>query len=174
MNCGTCGAANPADKKFCRQCGSPLVPVASVTSAPQRTPVTREALCAQCGSSIPPGKTFCTNCGAPVSGPSTRPTQSLATAQAAPGSIEASLEKLGIRISRRQLIGFAISVVAGMVVARILPYAYPILLGRILDQAFGLGPSPGRDAFNTHSMTVITFATSFVLSFFATRKRREA
>jgi class 3 adenylate cyclase/tetratricopeptide (TPR) repeat protein len=47
--CASCGAGNPADKRFCGDCGSPLVSV-----------------CASCGSTHPPGTRFCGDCGAPL------------------------------------------------------------------------------------------------------------
>ena len=45
--CATCGAANPAEKRFCGDCGAALV-----------------ARCATCGEENPPGKRFCGDCGA--------------------------------------------------------------------------------------------------------------
>jgi hypothetical protein len=64
-------------------------------------------------------------------------------------------------------------VAAGLVMARILPYIYPVIFAHLLDQVFGPGMSVARDGFNTHMMTAITFATSFVISFIVFRKRRE-
>lgn len=45
--CGTCGAENPAGKRFCGDCGAGL-----------------ESTCAACGAANPPGKRFCGDCGA--------------------------------------------------------------------------------------------------------------
>jgi class 3 adenylate cyclase/predicted ATPase len=45
--CANCGAENPADKRFCGDCGSPLA-----------------LLCPACGAENPPGKRFCGDCGA--------------------------------------------------------------------------------------------------------------
>jgi class 3 adenylate cyclase/predicted nucleic acid-binding Zn ribbon protein len=47
--CGVCGADNPADKKFCGDCASPLI-----------------TGCLSCGSAIEPGRRFCGDCGAPL------------------------------------------------------------------------------------------------------------
>jgi class 3 adenylate cyclase/tetratricopeptide (TPR) repeat protein len=47
--CPSCGAENPAGKRFCGDCGSPLA-----------------AICASCGGSNPPGNRFCGDCGAPL------------------------------------------------------------------------------------------------------------
>lgn len=46
MICAQCGGENPADKKFCGDCGAPLA-----------------NRCAQCGADNPPGKRFCGECG---------------------------------------------------------------------------------------------------------------
>jgi len=45
--CGSCGAENPAGKRFCGDCGAGL-----------------ESTCASCGAANPPGKRFCGDCGA--------------------------------------------------------------------------------------------------------------
>ncbi len=44
--CGNCGAESPAGKRFCGDCGNPLVLV-----------------CSTCGAENPPGKGFCGDCG---------------------------------------------------------------------------------------------------------------
>jgi class 3 adenylate cyclase/tetratricopeptide (TPR) repeat protein len=44
--CSNCGAENPADKRFCGDCGSPLA-----------------IACGTCGAENPPGKRFCGDCG---------------------------------------------------------------------------------------------------------------
>src|ERR1700722_13752495 len=46
MLCAKCGAENPADKRFCGDCGAPL-----------------ENQCGQCGAENPPEKKFCGDCG---------------------------------------------------------------------------------------------------------------
>ena len=46
MTCSACGAVNPAEKRFCGDCGTPLV-----------------SRCPSCGASNPPGKRFCGDCG---------------------------------------------------------------------------------------------------------------
>jgi predicted ATPase/class 3 adenylate cyclase len=51
VECGACGAGNPAAARFCGDCGSPL----------SRT-------CVACGAAITAGKRFCMSCGAPVDG----------------------------------------------------------------------------------------------------------
>src|SRR5215471_11551751 len=45
--CTNCGAENPADKRFCGDCGSSLA-----------------VECPNCGAENPPGKKFCGDCGA--------------------------------------------------------------------------------------------------------------
>jgi class 3 adenylate cyclase/tetratricopeptide (TPR) repeat protein len=49
VTCANCGAENPAGKRFCGDCGTPL-----------------EAGCPNCGAENPPGKRFCGDCGAPL------------------------------------------------------------------------------------------------------------
>ncbi len=49
MNCAKCGHGNPADARFCGQCGARLV-----------------AACPSCGAENPPGNRFCGACGAPL------------------------------------------------------------------------------------------------------------
>ena len=76
--------------------------------------------------------------------------------------IRESLARLGLDFSRNQLIGFGVSLLSGMIVARILPFIYPIF-DPVLTLAFGSGPSPTRDGFNTNMMTFITFLTSLIV-----------
>src|SRR5690242_17487844 len=47
--CDACGAANPADSRFCAACGAQLA-----------------ALCARCGAPLPEAARFCPACGEPV------------------------------------------------------------------------------------------------------------
>jgi class 3 adenylate cyclase len=49
MRCSNCGGENPADKKFCEDCGAPL-----------------ENRCPKCGAGTTAGKRFCGACGAPL------------------------------------------------------------------------------------------------------------
>ncbi|HST18123.1 MAG TPA: adenylate/guanylate cyclase domain-containing protein [Gaiellaceae bacterium] len=52
--CPTCGAENPAGKRFCGDCGGAL-----------------GSRCPACGAESPPGKNFCGECGAALAGPAT-------------------------------------------------------------------------------------------------------
>ena len=87
--CPQCGVDNPANARFCDQCGAALIPVASASSAaptgalppPTIAPPTPSAavpavpvtsgtlICPQCGASAIPGEAFCDNCGAPLNAP---------------------------------------------------------------------------------------------------------
>src|SRR5215472_9904963 len=49
MLCSNCGSENPADKKFCGDCGASLA-----------------NRCPKCGAENPLGKRFCGDCGAPL------------------------------------------------------------------------------------------------------------
>src|ERR1043166_7915311 len=51
MICSKCQTENPANARFCRQCGSAL-----------------QLTCANCGTAMGPGDRFCTACGQPASG----------------------------------------------------------------------------------------------------------
>ena len=51
MRCGVCGEGNEAGRKFCGECGSPLM-----------------LACASCGTANAPGTKFCGECGSPLSG----------------------------------------------------------------------------------------------------------
>lgn len=91
-------------------------------------------------------------------------------------SILTSLSRLGIRVARTQLIGLIVSVITGMVVARLLPFIYPLIFSRPLDIVFGPGASSFRDGFNSLLMTTCTFMASFLVAFvvvlaFGRRKR---
>jgi hypothetical protein len=99
------------------------------------------------------------------------------TMDARASGITASLNRLGIRVTTGQWIGAVISVLAGIIMARILPYAYPIFFSRILDFVFGPGMSTLRDGFNSLFMTMCTMGTSFAVSlvtFVLFRKKRKA
>jgi class 3 adenylate cyclase/tetratricopeptide (TPR) repeat protein len=63
--CASCGAEDPAGKRFCGDCGSPLA-----------------SGCPACGAENPPGKKFCGDCGAPLTG--TAPAAATAPAVEAP------------------------------------------------------------------------------------------
>jgi class 3 adenylate cyclase/tetratricopeptide (TPR) repeat protein len=49
MDCPTCGGDNPDGKRFCADCGAPLL-----------------AACSTCGAQLLAGKRFCGDCGSPV------------------------------------------------------------------------------------------------------------
>ncbi|MGH7781057.1 MAG: adenylate/guanylate cyclase domain-containing protein [Candidatus Binataceae bacterium] len=53
MHCAKCGTENPAGKKFCGDCGTPLA-----------------NLCPKCGADNPAGKRFCGECGTALGTPS--------------------------------------------------------------------------------------------------------
>ena len=86
-------------------------------------------------------------------------------------SIQASLARLGIRLSRQQLVGLGLSLLAGLIVARILPIIYSPIIGPFLD-ARKLTTST-RDSLNSVIMTLLTFLTSFAISFLFFRKPSE-
>lgn len=52
MRCSNCGTGNPADNKFCDECGTPLA-----------------AACPACGAPILAGKRFCGQCGSKLATP---------------------------------------------------------------------------------------------------------
>lgn len=54
--------------------------------------------------------------------------------------------------------------VAGLMIACLLPYIYPIFAAPVLDFALGPGPSDLRDGFNTNLMTACTCCGSFAIA----------
>jgi hypothetical protein len=160
--CPTCKTENAEGTKFCRECGDPLGNASMPPMQSRATPASTAPILTQIYDLI---RTILTRLGVSTSSiPATAPSA---------GSIRESLARLGISFSRGQIIGFAVSLIGGMIVARILPFIYPIF-DPILTIVFGSGPSPMRDGFNTNAMTLITFSSSFVLSFatmFLTRSR---
>ena len=85
--CPQCGIDNPANARFCDQCGAALIPVAPVApqqpiaapspAPPMATAVAAPAVpsssgsvvCPQCGTTAIAGEAFCDNCGAPLNAP---------------------------------------------------------------------------------------------------------
>ena len=82
--CPQCGIDNPANARFCDQCGAALIPVAPVAAQPPATPAppmtpavaapavpssSGSVICPQCGATAIPGEAFCDNCGAPLNAP---------------------------------------------------------------------------------------------------------
>lgn len=141
------------------------------------------ANCTACGSSLKAGIQFCTKCGTRVSAPvptsdqrsttsrQPSPQQTPVASSGSPSpSIQASLGRLGIQLSSRHLVGFILASLAGMVVARILPFIYPYVFFPLLAIVFQGNPSGSSDSFNSFMMTAITFLTSFVISFITFRK----
>jgi len=52
MRCPQCQAENPAEAKFCLECGTKL-----------------QAACPQCGATLPPQSKFCFECGFKIAPP---------------------------------------------------------------------------------------------------------
>lgn len=87
--CPQCGVDNPANARFCDQCGAALIPVPAqsaptspampapaapppgqpVTAAPAVQAGAAGLACPQCGAAAIPGEAFCDNCGAPLNAP---------------------------------------------------------------------------------------------------------
>jgi hypothetical protein len=74
---------------------------------------------------------------------------------------------LGIGVNREQVLVVIAAVFVGLVIARLLPYVYPIFSARLLDLIFGPGYSPVRDGFNTNFMTACTCFSSFAVALLA-------
>lgn len=81
MKCPSCGSAVPEGKRFCGDCGAPLL-----------------VRCAACGATNPPGKKFCGDCGAALTESARAPVAAAATK--APASSPA---ETAARAERRQL-----------------------------------------------------------------------
>ena len=135
-------------------------------------------VCAYCGRSTPPGAD-CVHCHRPLIiapagfGATPRPTANkppapqkkptpppgrVPTPPSPTDSLSTSLRDLGIQLTQRHIGGFVIAVVAGILVARILPafwgYLDPLL------QVFG----SLRDDTNSYLMTTITALVSFLIA----------
>ncbi len=81
MQCPRCQRENPADARFCMQCGGPL-----------------GRICAQCGRELPADANFCSGCGSAVAAPAEPP--------AAPAPAEAGPRSFGSgRYEVRHLLG---------------------------------------------------------------------
>ena len=78
--CPSCGAENPAGKRFCGDCGSALA-----------------TICSSCGGSNAPGKRFCGDCGAPL--------EIGAVSRAAPRTAPAAERRL-VSVLFADLVGF--------------------------------------------------------------------
>lgn len=87
--------------------------------------------------------------------------------------MRASVANVGLRLSSQQLVGFGVAVIAGVIMARILPYMYPVL-SPILDAVFGAKATTSRDNFNAFMMTALTFLTSFVIAYRVFKKPRRS
>jgi len=154
--CSNCGTQNTAGTKFCRECGTPL---GSPTAPPTQSRAT-PASTAPITTLYNLIRAALTRLGvSPSAMPETMPPAK---------DIRESLLRLGISFSRNQLIGFGLSLLGGIVMARILPFIYPVF-DPLLTIVFGSGPGAARDGFNTNMMTLITFSTSFVMSFVTMR-----
>jgi class 3 adenylate cyclase/tetratricopeptide (TPR) repeat protein len=67
--CGACSAENPADARFCMECGAAL-----------------ERKCASCGTVAPENARFCMTCGAELPGAAPAPTGATPTGPSSPAS----------------------------------------------------------------------------------------
>ena len=77
MLCVACGTENPPDKRFCRECGSPLAQG-----------------CPSCGSPFEPGSRFCGDCGAVLAAPARAATTPTPATTAVPTVVAQSERRL--------------------------------------------------------------------------------
>jgi hypothetical protein len=120
--------------------------------------------CPNCGTENARDARRCVRCGTALGQPTPAPARGPAAAPAAQGSVIASLGRLGIPVRAGQLIGIAAGVIMGLIVARALPYIYPIFTANLLDVVFGPGITEARDGFNSHLMTGCTCCSSFLVA----------
>ena len=158
--CHRCGQSNPDNAKYCLNCGAP--PLASRDPAPAKTELAQSPQVA----SVQPRPPQAPSALQPIEGaPSASPAST-----AKPSSLLDSLRALGFRPTCGQIAGFVGAVVFGIVLARALPFVFPLFYP-ILNFVFRdvLGREP--DAFNTAAMTWLTclgsagvaFASTFLL-----------
>jgi len=160
-NCHQCGHSNPANAKFCLNCGTALQALRGPgPSQPARVPSAQ--------AQPPIGAAPAAN---PASaGPAASPDSPPAAPAPKSSSLLDSLRGLGLRPTCGQMAGFVGAVVFGIVLARALPFVFPLFYP-ILNFVFRdvLGREP--DAFNTAAMTWLTclgsagvaFASTFLL-----------
>lgn len=128
------------------------------------------AFCSRCGASVSDEVRFCSSCGTPRtsggvstgSGGQAHPAQSPSF-----GSLGKALDDLGVGHLKTQIFALVLAWVTGMIVARILPYVYDSIFGRITSLFIGTEITAARDNFNTWLMTLVTLGASFVVGFFA-------
>lgn len=142
----------------------PAAPAASPANTIVAAPAAGPAFCRRCGAPRRPGKSFCSRCGAAFGPAPAQPPAAKPVPPAAPdNSLHGSLGRLGLRVTGGQLVSFVLAVIGGLIMARILPYVYPVF-DPLLTAAFGAGMSSARDGFNSLMMTLITFSTSVGLA----------
>jgi hypothetical protein len=83
------------------------------------------------------------------------------------GSLGKALDDLGVGHLKTQIVALLMAWVTGMIVARILPYVYDTIFGRITSMFIGTQITQARDNFNSWLMTLVTFGISFAVGFFA-------
>jgi len=133
--------------------------------------------CRVCGHPNPEDAKFCLNCGtALIAAPRPAP-EATPPATSRPGSsILDSLQALGFRPTCGQIAGFVGAVVFGLVLARALPFVFPVFypaLNFVFRDVLGREP----DAFNTAAMTWLTCLSSagvaFASTFLLGRRRKK-
>lgn len=153
MNCPNCSHPNPIGTRNCLRCGASLAHAAPLPpTRPGAAPSAQTTPSPSAGQARPAS-----------------PTPPVGPAQTSP---LASLARLGIPVSPGQVVGVIGGVILGMVVARVLPYVYPIFSARLLDLVFGPGYSEIRDGFNTNFMTACTCCSSFMVAALASMALR--
>jgi hypothetical protein len=122
--------------------------------------------CSRCGHDNAAGKRFCVRCAATLAAQPAQPDP----APAVNPTLQASLERLGLRLSSRHLVGFAIAAVVGLMTPPVLLRVYPYVFYPLLQVVFDGNPSGASDSFNTFMMTALTFLSSFLVAFLFFRK----
>src|SRR6476660_1911362 len=88
MRCPNCATDNPAQAKFCLNCGTSLA---------------QQPRCSNCGSDLPAGARFCMSCGQAVSGAETATDEARRTrlAAATPAPLAAKMRASGLAGERK-------------------------------------------------------------------------
>lgn len=135
--------------------------------------------CPQCGADCVPGRRFCGKCGSGLAAPAPDPVISQNKQESkqdaspvpavSPATLTAGVGKLGFKITRRQVGGIVIATMAGMVVARVLPFLMPETIGRIESIIF-IGPLAAYrsgdlvSSVNSWIVTLLTMLASGMVS----------
>jgi len=187
MRCSECGFDNPADTRFCTNCGAKLE--APAPPPPSPPPTTSTRYCPQCGSVVRPEARFCDRCGQDLSKEVVRPAPAAPQApsiivQGPPVTVQvagaAPAAKEGFPLANTIAAGLgAIMMLVSLAVAWYTPRAFgmtgeDIKVNDLLNpQCFGPG-CPNWAGLGLPIVLMIVFASLVLISVIYSFARRSA